>query len=87
MLELSLSSSIALSIAQDISVLHREINDERKKMHSQDFFLSQMLKTMKVMFRYVDPNQDFPQLETKDLKEFSFLSDAKWNDPTLAAHD
>lgn len=39
------------------------------------------------MFECVAPNQELPQLEVKDLREFPFLSYVEGDDPTPISYD
>lgn len=45
------------------------------------------VKVHKVMFRYMVPNQELPELKLEDLREFSFPTNAEGDNPAPAARD
>ncbi|KAH0682566.1 hypothetical protein KY290_021143 [Solanum tuberosum] len=57
--------------SMDITMLHRELDVERRRGPSHDHLFARMWKTMKVMFSLISP---------KDLQELPFMSKAKTGD-------
>lgn len=46
-----------------------------------------MWKTVKVMFKYAVPDKGFPQLDPKDMQEFSLLNNVEREGLTSVARD